>query len=28
MYEEKEQYRKAAIIKNKLNIIQKKLDNL
>tara|TARA_B110001452_G_scaffold218218_1_gene189947 strand:- start:11 stop:301 length:291 start_codon:yes stop_codon:yes gene_type:complete len=28
MYEEKEQYRKAAIIKNKLNIIQNKLDKL
>jgi len=28
LYEDKEQYRKAAIIKNKLNIIQKKLDNL
>tara|TARA_R110002012_G_C11312017_1_gene574709 strand:- start:68 stop:358 length:291 start_codon:yes stop_codon:yes gene_type:complete len=28
MYEEKEQYRKAAIIKNKLEIIQNKLDNL
>jgi len=28
MYEEKEEYMKAAVIKNKLKIIQNKLDNL